>query len=131
MRDKSNDLLDKAEQLLIKSLKLQPIEKLKPEFFNSEYEVRNYSVPLNQMDQRLDGSYHIPIVNSIIDYLLDNAEKILPIGHKEICKAVLHPERFKRVYVAEEDGVPFFGGKGLTSIDPTGKKYISAYPDNV
>lgn len=117
LRDKSNELLDEAEQLLIKALKLPPIEKLKPEFYNSGFEVQNYSAPLNQIDERLDGSYHIPIVNSIIDCLLDNTEKILPIGHKEISKAVLHPERFKRVYVAEEDGVPFFGGKGLTSID--------------
>lgn len=126
LRDKSNDLLDEAEQLLIKALKLRPLEKFRPQFFNSEYEVQNYSVSLNQIDERFDGSYHIPIVNSIIDCLLDNAEKILPIGHKEITKAVLHPERFKRVYVADGDGVPFFGGKGLTSIDPTNKKSISS-----
>lgn len=125
LRDKSNKLLDEAEQLLIKTLKLPAIDKLKPEFFNSDFEVQNYSVPVNQLDERIDGSYHLPIVNSIIDCLLDNAEKILPLGSKELTTAVFLPGRFKRVYVDADNGKVFFGGKQIYEIDPSNKKYLS------
>ncbi|MBV6462023.1 MAG: hypothetical protein HJHJAOHD_02159 [Flavobacteriales bacterium] len=125
LRDKSNKLLIESEQLLIGTLKLPVIEKLKPEFFNSDFAVQNYSVPVNQLDERFDGSYHLPIVNSIIDYLLDNAEKILPLGSKELTNEVFLPGRFKRVYVDADNGKVFFGGKQIYEIDPSNKKYLS------
>lgn len=124
-RDKSNELLDEAESLLIKSLKLPPIEKLKPEFFNSEHKVKNYIVSVNLLDERLDGSYHAPIVNTIIDCLLDNAEKILPLGDSKLTSQIILPGRFKRHYVSEDNGTVFLGGKQIYELDPYNKKYLS------
>lgn len=126
LRDQSNKLIAEAEQALVEALKLPPIEIIKPDYFKKEATVKTFSVPLIAINDRLDGSYHIPIVAAIIDYLLDNTETILPLGSSDITSGIIHPDRFKRVYVNEGEGVPFFGGKGLLSIDPTGKKSISA-----
>lgn len=125
LRDESNRLFEKAESILKNSLKLPSIYKIDNTFFDNKATVQTFIVNISNLDDRFDASYHIPLVNSIFDYLLDNSDKILPLRSKELSSAVLHPERFKRVYVDENDGVPFFGGKGLLSIDPTGKKYIS------
>lgn len=126
LRDKSNDLLNEAERILIKALKLPHVRNLKPDFFNSEYEIQNYSVPFSQLNNRLDGSYHVPIVNSIIDCLLDTAYKILSLGDKELVSNIYIPNRFKRIYVDnEDDGIPFFSGKCLFELDPSNKKLIS------
>lgn len=125
LRDMSNKLIDEAELHFIKAFKLPPIEKLKPDFFNSEYEVQNYSVPLNQLENRFDGSYHIPIVNSIIDCLLDHADKILPLDSKELTSQIILPGRFKRHYVDEGIGTVFLGGKQIYELDPYNKKYLS------
>lgn len=125
LRDKSNELLDEAEQLLIKALKLPLIEKIKPAFYDSNFALQNFSVPLNQLNDRLDGSYHIPIINSIIDCLLDNADRILPLGSPELTEQIILPGRFKRHYVDEEHGTVFIGGKQIHELDPSNKKYLS------
>jgi type I restriction enzyme S subunit len=126
LRDISNEHLNEAEQYLIKALRLQPIEKMKPEYFDTEYRVENFIVPLNQLNERLDSTYHNPIVGSIIDCLLDNADTILPLGNSDLTTNAYIPNRFKRIYVEDsEDGVPFFSGKSLLELDPSNKKYIS------
>jgi type I restriction enzyme S subunit len=125
LRDKSNELIENAEQLLVKALKLKPIEKLKPDFFKPEYAVQNYIVPLNLLDDRFDGSYHIPIVNCIIDCLLDNADKVLPLSDRGLTSKITLPGRFKRHYVKEGDGTVFLGGKQIYELDPYNKKYLS------
>jgi type I restriction enzyme S subunit len=67
----------------------------------------------------------LPIISEIIDILLDNAEVIKPLGDSELTKKILHPFRFKRVYLDDKgNGIPFFGGKGLNELNPS-KKYIS------
>jgi type I restriction enzyme, S subunit len=124
-RDRSNDLMKEAENLLIGELKLPEVPKIKPEYFSGGG-IKTFSVPLNAINDRLDPSYHVPVAGAIIDYLLDNAEKVISLGNSIICEGIVHPERFKRVYVNDGDGVTFFGGKGLLSIDPAGKKSISA-----
>ena len=125
LRDTSNDLLSNAEKLLISELKLPSFDKLKPEFFNSKYDVQNYSVPLNFLNERFDASFHIPIVNSIIDFLLDNSEKILPLGNSDLVKQIILPGRFKRYYVEQGYGSVFLGGKQIYELDPYNKKYLS------
>ena len=125
LRDKSNKLLDEAEQFLIKALKLPAIENLKPNFFNPNIAVQNYSIPLYQLDERFDGSYHVPIVKAIIDCLLDNASRILPLGNSELTSQIILPGRFKRHYVDESQGTVFLGGKQIFELDPYGKKYLS------
>ena len=127
LRDESNELMDEAQTLLKEALQFPNIEVLqaKAKQFDKKAGVLNYSVPLSELDNRLDGSYHAPIVKVIEEHLIKNAKEVTTVGDRRISKAVILPGRFKRVYVEEGSGVVFFGGKQLYELDPSNKKYLS------
>ena len=126
LRDKANSLIDKAEGLLANELKLPQIGSLQPEYFDRKAKVRTFSVKLELLNNRLEASYHDPIVLSILDCFLDNAETIKPLGDKMLTNRIYIPGRFKRVYLTDDEyGVPFFSGKCIYELDPSNKKYIS------
>ena len=127
LRDESNDLMDKAQALLREALKLPEIEKLqtKVKQFDKKSDVLNYSVPLSKINNRLDGSYHVPIVKAIEHHINKTAKEVLKISDEQISQAVILPGRFKRIYVEEGCGITFFGGKQLFELDPSNKKYLS------
>jgi len=125
LRDESNVLLDQAEALLYEALKLPPLEQLKPHYFGKNTGLRNYAVKLSDLSGRLDGSYHVPIVDAILKQLEDEAEELVQIGDTHISKCIILPGRFKRVYVQEGAGTVFFGGKQIFESDPSNKKYLS------
>jgi len=126
LRDGSNELLSQAEWLLYDALKLPPIHKLRPRYFDSSVELRNYAVKLSRLDGRLDASYHVPIVAAILRILKKEAAEITTIGDPRISKRIILPGRFARVYVQEGQGVPFFGGKQIFELDPSNKKFLSS-----
>lgn len=121
LRDESNELLDKAEQILVGELKLPPIE----EMLNAEDTVETFSVKLSELNKRADASYHVPVVKAIVNHLKEHADEVTTIGDERISKQVILPGRFKRVYVEEGYGRVFIGGKQLGELDPTNKKYLS------
>jgi type I restriction enzyme S subunit len=125
LRDESNDLLKEAERLLIKSLNLPSFETIVPEFFIKDAGFKNYTIPLDHVDNRLDASYHSPVAGAIIDLLLDSGQKLLPLSDEKLTKEIILPGRFKRHYVEEGHGTVFLGGKQIYELDPTNKKYLS------
>lgn len=125
LRDESNALLDEAERLLYETLKLPPLSKLHPRYFDNSADLRNYAVKLSDLAGRFDASYHVPIVDSIIRRLKPEAEEITTLGDPRISKRVILPGRFARVYVEEGQGIPFLGGKQIYELDPANKKYLS------
>lgn len=125
LRDESNFLIDEAEGLLISELRLPPIDEIKPKYFNGKAALKNFSVKLSKVDNRIDASYHVPIVNAIVSHLDKYAEEITTLADSGISKEIILPGRFKRVYVEEGQGVVFFGGKQLFELDPSNKKYLS------
>lgn len=125
LRDKSNDLIDEATALLIRELALPPIGDFDVSFYRKNAAVDTFSVKLSDMAGRLDASYHVPIVDAIIEHLQQNAEEVTTVGDPCISKEVILPGRFKRVYVDEGYGRVFIGGKQLYELDPTNKKYLS------
>jgi len=125
LRDESNDLLNKAETLLYDALKLPPIVNLKPSYFDPSVEFQNYSVNLSQLEGRLDASYHVPVVDAILERMKKEAAEITTIGDSRISKRIILPGRFARVYVQEGQGTVFFGGKQINELDPSNKKYLS------
>ncbi|MCC4214102.1 restriction endonuclease subunit S [Leeuwenhoekiella parthenopeia] len=72
---------------------------------------------------RLDGSYHIPIVQLVEQEIKRNAKKIATIG--ELSKDVILAGVFKRTYVDRENGVPFLGGRDITQLNPKVEKFLS------
>lgn len=125
LRDQSNELINEAQILLKSELELPTIEELKQEFFKNDVEIRNYQVKLSELNNRFDSSYHVPIVNSILDHVKKYAEEVTTLGNEKVSREIILPGRFKRVYVEEGQGVVFFGGKQLYELDPSNKKYLS------
>jgi type I restriction enzyme S subunit len=125
LRDQSNDLLDRAEQILYEELKLKPIEELKIEYFDNSVDVRNYTAKLNDLNLRLDCSYHLPIVKAISNAIKSTAKEVLCISNNRISANIILPGRFKRIYVGKGNGVPFFGGKQINELNPSNIKYLS------
>lgn len=125
LRDESNKMLDEAMYLLVQELKLPPIEEIGVDDFVQDAPVETFLVKLSQLNNRVDASYHVPIVKAIVDYLNKNAAEVTTIGDCRISRNVILPGRFKRVYVDEGYGRIFIGGKQLGELDPTNKKYLS------
>ena len=127
LRDESNDLIDEAQDLLKQALQLPKLEEFqsKAKKFDKKAGVMNYSIPLSELGNRLDGSYHVPVVQTIKQHLKKTADELVKVGDKRISKSVILPNRFKRVYVEEGNGITFFGGKQIYELDPSNKKYLS------
>ena len=130
LRDESNDLIDEAEKMLIEELKLPPIEDFKPKYFDNENDIRNFEVSLSKLNNRFDGSYHIPLIDCIKEHLQKYAETVTNIGDKNVSEEIILPGRFARTYVEEGQGTLFFGGKELNQIEPSNKKYLSVSVHN-
>lgn len=125
LRDASNDLIDAATALLVKELNLPPIGAFAPKFYEEDANVDTFRVPLSRLAGRLEASYHVPIVDAIMEHLEQNAAEVTTIGDPRISKEVILPGRFKRIYVDEGHGRVFIGGKQLYELDPVNKKYLS------
>lgn len=123
LRDESNELIDKAESILYEELQLKPIEELKIEYFDNSVELRNYTTKLSDLRLRLDGSYHIPIVQLVEQEIKRHAKEISTIG--QLSKDVILAGVFKRTYVDRENGVPFLGGRDITQLNPQVEKFLS------
>ena len=125
LRDESNDLIDQATQLLIDELHLPDIGEFDVDDYKKDAPVEVFNVKLSEVNGRMDASYHVPIVDAIIDHLKRYAEEVTTISDKRISAEVILPGRFKRVYVDEGYGRVFIGGKQLWELDPSNKKYLS------
>ncbi len=125
LRDESNDLIDQATALLIDELKLPDIDAFDVGLYKKAASVNTFSVRLSKMSGRLDASYHVPLVDAIIEHLKRYAEEVTTVGDPRISREVILPGRFKRVYVDEGYGVPFFGGRSIGELDPSDKRYLS------
>lgn len=127
LRDESNELMDEAQASLKEALQFPDIEVLqaKAKQFDKKAGVLNYSVSLSELDNRFDGSYHAPIVKVIEEHLIKNAKEVLTLGNKNITKAIILPNRCKRIYVQEGNGIAHLSGKDIYSLEPSDKKYLA------
>lgn len=121
-RDQSNELLNIAEKMLIDELQIPLIEELKNK---TEDKTQIFNVKLSNINNRFDASYHVPIVDEIIEHFNKYAEEVTTISDPRISKNVILPGRFKRVYVDEGYGRVLLGGKQIYELDPSNKKYLS------
>lgn len=125
LRDESNLLVDQATKMLIDELQLPAIEDFNVDYLKKEAAVDTFNVKLSDLKYRLDASYHVPIVDAIVEHFSKYAEEVTSIGDRRISNAVILPGRFKRVYVDEGYGYVLFGGKQIHTLDPSGDKYLS------
>lgn len=125
LRDKSNELIDEAEQILYEELQLPPIEQLKPTYFDKDVNLRNYTTKLSELNLRLDCSYHTPICTTILNLLKKNANEIRYCGDSNITQDVALPTRFKRTYVEATHGTKLIGGKQINELNSSSEKYLA------
>lgn len=123
LRDKSNELIDEAEQILYEELQLPPIEQLKPTYFDKDVDLRNYTTKLSELNLRLDCSYHSPIIKTIIETLRRRSKTIVLL--RSLVKDIVLPGRFSRTYVDSQYGIQFLGGRDLFCLNPATEKYLS------
>lgn len=125
LRDESNELMGEAQALLKEALQLPDVEELKAKQADQKAGMLHYSIPLNELGNRLDASYHVPIVQAIERHLEKTAKEVVKVGDGRISQSVILPGRFKRIYVEEDSGIVFFTGKNISELDPSDKKYLS------
>lgn len=125
LRDQSNVLIDEATKLLIDELQLPSIEDFNVKYYQKNAPVETFNVKLSEMNGRTDASYHVPIVNAIVEHMKKYAEEVTTIGDERISSDVVLPGRFKRVYVDKGYGIKFLGGKEINQLDPSTEKYLS------
>ena len=126
LRDESNNLIDQAIQYLYKELHLPDIHDLDVDYYKKNAPVETFNVKLSELDNRIDASYHVPIIDAILKQLKKEAAEITTIGDPRISYHVFLPPRFARVYVNEGYGHVLIGGKQLHELDPSNKKYLSS-----
>ena len=124
LRDEANLLVDKATAILLGELHFPKICNFEEVVYNKN-KVNTFSVKLSDLEGRLDASYHIPIVNAIIEHMKKYAGEVTKVGDKRVSKKIILPGRFKRFYVEEGQGKIFIGGKQIGELNPTNKKYLS------
>lgn len=123
-RDESNKLIDEATKIMIDELELPPIEELKKEAFSYSKDINSFSTKLSDLNGRLEGNYHLPLVDVIEKYSSKNAN-LIKLNSEKITEKIILPGRFKRVYVEKGNGKIFLGGKEIGQLNPENKKYLS------
>ena len=118
LRDESNNDINKATNLLIEELKLPPLEEI---ITNR----RSFNVNFKDLEFRLDASYHIHIVNTIVEHMKKYAAEVTTIKDSRVSKDIILAGVFKRTYVEEDYGYPFLGGKEITQLSPKIEKFLS------
>ncbi|MEY8391952.1 restriction endonuclease subunit S [Lachnospiraceae bacterium 45-W7] len=122
LRDESNQLLDKAERLLMNELQLPAIQEFEA---GAVRQVNVFAVKLSELEGRADASYHVPVVDAIVAHMKKYAAEVTTMSDPRISKSIVLAGVFKRTYVEEEYGYPFIGGKEITQLSPQTDKFLS------
>ena len=122
LRDESNVLLEQANMLLFKSLGIKPIHELKPKYIE---DFTGFIVDKKNLNTRIDGSFHVPIINEILSQFNTINCELTTLDDKCISEKIILPHRFKRVYVKSEFGVPFLGSREILQYYYPDMKYLS------
>lgn len=125
LRDESNELIDNATQLLVDELHLPDISEFEVNEYKKNAPVETFSVKLSDLNGRADASYHLPIVDAIVNHLRKYAEEVTTVGDKRVTQDIVLAGVFKRTYVDEQYGYPFLGGKEITQLAPKTEKFLS------
>lgn len=127
LREESQWLLLRAEEAIYSELDLQKINENEANFFdNTCGSIKASIVNFNELNGRLDASFHAPILKLLIDNLKNNSKKN---GYKLIklddVAEIYHVPTYKRIYVDSENGLPILSGVHLKQMQLVDLKYIS------
>ncbi len=115
LREKARNLLAESKERLLEELDLPK--------FGTPSKTKPFSTKSNNLNLRFDASYYNPTVKKVVKKLHDCKYK--PKKLEKGIREPFFPNRFKRVYVNEEYGVPFLSGTNIVQIKPYDLKFLS------
>jgi type I restriction enzyme S subunit len=115
IRQDAEALLAKAHKKMLDTLELSPVADA------SERRTRHFTVKSTALDMRLDASYQEPETREMRNLLKHKKARRLGEG---LAKTFL-PNRFRRIYVSSEYGVPFLQGGNIVQCKLFGLQNIS------
>ena len=125
LRDEAYKLLRNADDLLFKCLNLPPLTDLDVQYLTDDPNLRAFPLKINDWKHRIDASFHVPLIDKIVEQLDMAPAELTTVGDKRVSEKIILPSRFKRIYVNEEYGVPFLSGGDILQVDPQQVKYLS------
>lgn len=123
-RDESNRIIDEATKIMIDELELPSIEELKKEAFSYSKDINSFSTKLSNLNGRLEGNYHLPLVE-VIEKHSSKKANLIKLNSEDIVEKIILAGVFKRNYVQKGHGYPFLGGKEITQLCSETDKYLS------
>ena len=133
LREEANALLDDAMEMFYRELELPEFDEALVEYLPQPDSdstplmengvLRSFTVSTTMLEGRLDASFHIPLAKSVVNVM--QSGRYMPLSLSGMCQDVFLPNRFKRVYVNEEYGVPFIQGAHIPLMKPYDLQYIT------
>ena len=123
LRDRANNLLDRADVMLHKRLGLTPFNESRIANVGSIIKPKAFAVRASYFGGRLDASYHLPIAEAAVEQMRSGRYRLVQLGDM-VERAFVAP-RFARIYVDREYGTPLFQSSHVPLMRPHGLKYIS------
>ena len=123
LRDRSNQLFDKAEKELYKLLGIEPFSEDDVEYLSSENDPKAFEISSSELADRLDATHHVPLSRSAVHKLTKSKFNLVNLVQK--VHPIHMPPRLKRIYSDEENGIPFIQGSHIPSMTFNDCKYVS------
>lgn len=123
LRDRANQLFDKAEQELYELLGISSFTEDDVEYLGLEGDPQAFELSSLELADRLDATHHVPVSRSTIHKLEQSAYKLIKLSER--VSQVHMPPRLKRIPSDEEYGIPFLQGSHIPSMNFRDLKYIS------
>jgi type I restriction enzyme, S subunit len=75
---------------------------------------------------RMEASAFNIEARNVVTAMKNSGLQLMPLyGEAGLCQGGYYPGRFKRVYVSQEKGLPFFSSSEIISLRPTTSKFLS------
>ena len=88
--------------MLVTELHLPVISDFRLAASRQSREMDTFTVKLSDLSDRIDASYHAPIVNAVLEHMAKYAVEITTVGDSRISREVVLPPRFARRYRGED-----------------------------
>ena len=128
LRDRANQLFDKAEKELYELLGVNTFTEEDVEYLGSDDAPQAFEITSSDLMNRLDASNHVPVVRSAVHKLENGRFNLVSLGAK-VHKVYVAP-RFARIYVDESFGIPLLQGSQIPSMRPHNLEFISSTRTN-
>lgn len=129
-RDAAAALIDESNGALLAALGIPAFEfeeaVFLPKATTSALHTANphaFAVSSADLQERLDGSFHVPIAQAALTTLEESGVKLKRLA--ELSEEIYVAPRFARIYVGADRGVPFLQGRSIPQYRPIDLQHIS------